>query len=467
MLDAIRTFLDDTDLPPGTHLLVGCSGGPDSTALLYALGLLRSEYGFSLSVATYDHRLRDRSEVALEVDLVSHHCESLGFMLHTGSAKDGEVRETARNNRIGVEAAARFHRFAFLNEIAAKLSCSHIVLGHNRGDQIETQVQRIFQGSGPEGLVGISPARGNILRPLLSIERTSILEFLRNRGIEFAIESSNSDTNILRNAVRLELLPHMQKAFPGFESSLEVFSEKMGLVNEFLKTESESRIPLRYDDHANEAILPTIAFDAAPRIVKLTSLMRACDLVHEKLSIIPQRVPYKMLRKMLALPISRASGPKTLVQTKKIEIIREAHSIRVRPRVVLDIENSYLIVVNSGGSQDLTLRISEMVILVSNHVSCDSQSVRVPASEYPILVRSKRSGDRIIRQGASVSIKDLFDGWAIAPRFRWGVPIVENRNGILAVLGKSFGGRNWIAGTVDQSSEGAYDTLNISVTLKV
>ena len=117
---------------------------------------------------------------------------------------------------MSVEEAGREVRYRFMEELCQELGGDKIATAHHRGDQAETVLLHLIQGTGAGGLQGILPQRGRIIRPLLEITQTEIMEYLNKNDLPYRIDSSNYDNNYLRNRIRWELLPFLEDQFnPG------------------------------------------------------------------------------------------------------------------------------------------------------------------------------------------------------------------------------------------------------------
>ena len=198
--DAVREAVVRRDLlGPGDHVLVGVSGGPDSVALLHALVLLRSEFGLELTVCHVHHGLRP------EADRDAAFVEMLAARL--GCASEVVRVQVPQGGGRSPEEAARLVRHAALARVARAVGARRIALGHTADDQAETVLMRVLQGAGPRGLAGIPVRRGRIVRPLLDVDRASVLAHLAAHDLEAVDDATNRDPKFLRNRVRHELLP--------------------------------------------------------------------------------------------------------------------------------------------------------------------------------------------------------------------------------------------------------------------
>ncbi|MBD3176412.1 MAG: tRNA lysidine(34) synthetase TilS, partial [Armatimonadia bacterium] len=165
-------------LRSGASVLVAFSGGPDSSALLRALVALRPEMDLTVCAAHVVHGLHDHAEAHAE------HCRVVARELAVAlRVREVDVRGRAARERLSVEHAAREERYAALADLRAATESRYIATGHSCDDRAETVVVNLLRGTGAEGLVGVPPVRGHIVRPLIERSRTEILEYLDERGM--------------------------------------------------------------------------------------------------------------------------------------------------------------------------------------------------------------------------------------------------------------------------------------------
>ena len=195
-------------LRPGDSVLVACSGGPDSVALLHLLLELSRDIPFSISVAHFNHRLRPQA--AADERFVQDMSLAMDLPYYAGRA---DVRAAAKKMGLGIEEAGRRLRYEFLERAAAEAGASKIASGHHRDDQAETVLMRLLRGTGLTGLAGIPAIRGVIIRPLLELGRDEILDYLRDRKLPWRTDNSNRDQKFLRNKIRHKLVPYLEKYF--------------------------------------------------------------------------------------------------------------------------------------------------------------------------------------------------------------------------------------------------------------
>ncbi|MBP2655854.1 MAG: tRNA(Ile)-lysidine synthase [Firmicutes bacterium] len=204
MLTKIRAWIERYQLLNyGDKVLVACSGGPDSLALVRIMHTLAGEYGVELAVAHVNHMLRG-SESDADEAFVREFCAAAGLPVYLTKIDVPRFIDVSGRS---TEDAARILRYSYLRKVAAALGGAKIATGHHRDDQAETVLLNLFRGTGMTGLRGIKPNNGGIIRPLLDISRSEIEIYCREQGLNPRLDSTNLKTDYLRNYVRLELMP--------------------------------------------------------------------------------------------------------------------------------------------------------------------------------------------------------------------------------------------------------------------
>jgi len=180
---------------------VAFSGGPDSTALLWGLRELAARRGAWLVAAHLDHGLDSGGAGrAAAAALTAAHL-GIPFVLERRSVP------SLRRPGESPEAAARRVRYEFLEEVRRERGARYIATGHHRDDQAETVLLRLLAGSGVEGLAGVRPAQGAVVRPLLGLSRMALREAVEAAGLPVSEDPTNADLRTPRNRVRHRLLP--------------------------------------------------------------------------------------------------------------------------------------------------------------------------------------------------------------------------------------------------------------------
>lgn len=198
-----------------TRFLVACSGGPDSVALVRALKNTNFSSSNSFVIAHVNHKLRGRQSEK-DAQFVKSLAKSVGWPCVV-------VRRPVRHHKGNLEENARNARYAALEKIARQTHCKVVLTAHTLEDQAETIFMNLLRGSGPDGLSGIWPIRkkkhGTILigRPFLTISKSDILAFLRRGPYKYRKDRSNNDKGFLRNWLRHDIFPKLEKRMPGFK----------------------------------------------------------------------------------------------------------------------------------------------------------------------------------------------------------------------------------------------------------
>ncbi len=182
-------------------VIVGISGGADSTALLIALWKLRHYYRFSFLAAHVNYNLR-KGDSKKDEEFVKNICFERNIPL--------VIKNVTITSESDLENQARNIRFEFFSQLKKNYKMKKILLGHNRKDQAETFLFRLFRGAGYTGISGIQPNAGDIAHPLLPFSRKEIETFLRNENIQWRDDLSNQNNKYSRNILRNELLPWLQ-----------------------------------------------------------------------------------------------------------------------------------------------------------------------------------------------------------------------------------------------------------------
>ncbi len=208
-------------LQKGDTVVVALSGGADSCALLWCLVRLSGQFGLKLITAHFNHGLRQEQSDEDEV-----FCRSLAQKLDVDFLTR-KMPDPLVPRGVSPEDYFRRERYRFLDSVAADCGANKIALGHHLQDQAETVLLNILRGSGLDGLKGFLPIRdGKYIRPLIEVTRPDITATLQDAGIDFRTDSSNSSPVYLRNRLRGELIPLLQKKYnPGIEQNLARMAE--------------------------------------------------------------------------------------------------------------------------------------------------------------------------------------------------------------------------------------------------
>ena len=385
MLNKLRAFCKEYHLiSKGDTIVCAVSGGADSIALLWALYLLKEEWDLTLSAAHFNHHLRGE-ESDRDEQFVRDFCSGYGIPLHVGS---GQVVPGEK----GLEAAARDARYAFLQTLPGKIATAHTA-----DDNAETVLMHLIRGTGLKGLGGISPARNNLIRPMLHVTRAEVEAFLAEYAVDYIHDSSNSTDEFLRNRLRHHVMPLLKAENPKLSQNL-----------------SAMALRLREDEQA------------------LSDLSRLDQPEVEKLRAMAPAVRTRALEDFL-----KSSGVRE----------PEATHIRLLESLVFSDNPSaranFPGGITIGRNYGLLEVISEMPAPAVQFACTPATEIVNTATVFTVVpvgnvfIRSRQSGDAIRLPGGTKSLKKLFIDRKIPAARRDQIPILCDDAGILGIPGIS------------------------------
>lgn len=206
-------------------ILVACSGGPDSVALVWALKEQENEFPVRMMIGHVNHQLRGK-----ESDKDEAFVKALGARVGWPvRVKQAPIRATSGN----LEEMARVKRYNALFQMAKENGCSVVATAHTLDDQVETMLMNMLRGTGPSGLGGMPAARrweGSsfiLARPFLRLSKRDVVQFLKKRRLNFRRDASNRSTTYMRNWLRRSIIPVLDQRAPGFKKRMGQLAEMM------------------------------------------------------------------------------------------------------------------------------------------------------------------------------------------------------------------------------------------------
>lgn len=398
-------------IPRGCRILAALSGGADSVCLLHALHSLRGALDITVIAAHYSHGIRP-DKAAEEARFVHSLCDSMGIEYHTAR---GDVPAYAEAHHLGIEEAARLLRYGWLYELAEGLECEAIAVAHNREDNAETLLFNLSRGAGLAGLGGIPAVNDRVIRPLLEVSRQEIEAYNRANGLGWITDESNFDRRYSRNRIRHEVLPQLRAIHPEADAAICRAARNLSQAQDFI----------------------------------LQSALQLLDCDREL-----GRIDRRLLRSahpalghpVLTLLLREVKGDPRVLDARKTEAVLElALGDRVSGRIDLGcglcarVEYSDLCFAHTAQeAPDGPCRLTPGIpILWNGWTILLGGETGIPldpeALEGPIVVRSRRTGDRIgLRQGHK-SIKKLLIDQKIPAKTRDRIPVICDNNKVLLV----------------------------------
>lgn len=220
MLSKVKDYIKKHNLLNSNDLyLVALSGGADSVALL----LLLDEMGCQLHAVHCNFHLRGE-----ESDRDERFCEQLCQQKNVPFHRiHFDTMTYAETHQVSVEMAARELRYRYFEQLRKDIGAAGVCVAHHRDDTVETVILNLVRGTGLRGLTGIQPKNGNILRPLLGVSRAEIEEYLRVKGQEYVTDHTNLETDVLRNKVRLQVIPLLRQLNPAVSENIQRTAENL------------------------------------------------------------------------------------------------------------------------------------------------------------------------------------------------------------------------------------------------
>lgn len=197
--------------------IAAVSGGADSVALL----LLLLDMGYKVEAAHCNFHLRGE-ESDRDENFVRELCDRLRVPLHIVHF---DTKEYASLHKVSIEMAARTLRYGYFEQLRRDIGAAGICVAHHRDDSVETLLMNLVRGTGMQGLAGIRPVNGNVIRPLLCISREEIERFLSAAGQEFITDSTNLNDDFVRNKFRLNVIPLLKEINPNVQDNIRRTSE--------------------------------------------------------------------------------------------------------------------------------------------------------------------------------------------------------------------------------------------------
>ncbi len=420
MLDTVRRTIGKYQmLKPGEPVMCALSGGADSTALLRAL----LELGYDVRAYHLNHCLRGK-----ESDRDEEFCHELCFKLGIPLVSERiEVLKEAGRRGESLETAARKVRYERFAEVSGGIRTA---TAHNADDNVETVLFNLARGTGAKGLAGIPPVRGNIVRPLIEAERSSIENFLKGLGQGYVTDSTNLGTDYTRNRIRHGAIPVLRGINPGL-------ADAAGRLCALLREDDEC-LSILAGSLAKEALRQDGAFEVQPLLKAHPAVRsRALRILAENAGM-PMRdftaLHVKMLGRWLESPSpsSECSLPHGFTARREYGMGRISKEAKTEtPCIPLSVPCDTVIWDGRVRVRLRMLKKNEVFNKSFNTFCVDCGKI----SFATLCVRARRTGDRIklSSNGCGRTLKKLMIDLKI-PRMRRGeLAVIADKNGVIAV----------------------------------
>ena len=422
-------------LANGDKILVACSGGPDSLALLHIFSRLCLDYNITIFAAHVDHMFRG-SESAQEANFVVDFCRERGIVCYHTAI---DVPKIIRESHLSGQDASRVLRYQYLRKIAQELGGAKIATGHHRDDQAETVLINLLRGAGSVGIGGIQPINGELIRPLLSVTRAEIMEYCKENQLEPRFDSSNFKTTYLRNRIRIHLLPELEKQYnPGIKDALCRTATIVGDEHEFIKNTAQEwwpKVATEKDQH--------LFIDAKKmKVVHIAVQREIFRMAIEKKQGYLKGISFHHVETLVELLATGRVGsniqlPNGLLACKSYDgLYLGMGDVTLRPSI--DYEGQVVVVPGTTLIPELGIMlVSELLDEKKQNSEASYGIFDWAALTQPLLVRTRRAGDKFQPIGfhGTKKLKDFFIDEKIPREERDYLPIIFDRHHMIWVGG--------------------------------
>jgi tRNA(Ile)-lysidine synthase len=430
----LRFIKENELLSSGEKILVTLSGGPDSVFLLHFLNKYRKKFKIELGVAHINHLLRgndsDRDELFCKTI-----CDELSIPFY---ALRKDIKSYSRKNKYSLEVAGRKIRYEFFEKIAEDKKYDKIVTAHNVDDNAETALLNLIKGTGIKGIAGIPVKRNNIIRPILSLTKKEILNYLDENQFEYRIDESNLSNDFERNFLRNEVIPLIQKNInPSFSNSVLNTSLNLQSLNSGLAEivgELQSGIKVK----RNKSVSIPIEFISKGNDFITSYTIK--EIVDENFSL---KLESNDLKKIFIL--SKKQSGKSEELTENLIALKERNGITIRKKTSSKKPNEKKISIGSevkieGKIFQITpIKRDEVKIVNSKNI----EFISADGLDNNFVVRIWREGDKFFPIGmrGTKKISDYLNDVKINSFEKKKQLILENDGNIIWVIGKRLDDR--------------------------
>ena len=439
----------------GTSLVVACSGGPDSTALLRCLHHLQMAHDLTLHVAHLNHDFRG-AEADHDAAFVQRLADSLG--LPCSMDKQDPIAYQRARGLSSFEQAAREMRYRFLSEVATTVGASAVSLGHTSDDQAETVLMHILRGSGLQGLRGMSelvewpwpePGTGPpLFRPLLGIGKAETASYCRDLSQTYREDSGNYMWRFTRNKVRLDLMPRLARDYnPRVHGALLRLSRAAAEEADYIESELDRYWPEIANVGDGTASLDARALTGLHAALRRRALLRAYAFAAGDARALSER----HLDAMMSL-VDQGRGGRALDLPRNVSAQLEGDSVKLAKRSgtptwpELIGEHTIRVPSNSHVAEEINADGWRVRMMLAGCQRADgseifqsdfSATLRKDVLGEFVTIRSRRPGDRFQPVGMSGTkkLQDFFTDEKIPRSQRGGIPLLVCQRGVAWVAG--------------------------------
>ena len=423
----------------GAQVIVACSGGPDSLALLDMVHRLQATLRINVMAAHFEHGIRGDASKA-DAEFVQEYCVQRGIPFVMESADIPAICHTTGES---LETGARRLRYAFLQKLANGYENAVIATAHHADDQAETVLMHLLRGSGIKGLSGIMPKRDNIIRPFLPFAKAELVAYCHEQKLAPRLDETNNEADCTRNKLRLELLPLLQNEYNNnIANNLCQLAETARAEDELLEKLCRQRADQLVSVNKDGTVSCSVrSFMAEPLAMQRRLIQHMAGLINEDLSFVHieafrQLIEADVTGSAIHLP-GHCEGWLSygiVYLSKNHRDFLENNGTIKDTKSEIKLEAFSEIALPAGGEMTAKLvdSLTEEQPFSKHHIYCDAAK-----SGSSVVVRYRKPGDRLRLSAGHKKLKDFFVDSKIERNCRDSVPIV-----LSSVTGEII----WVAG---------------------
>lgn len=431
----VLRFIKENDLiSSGDKILIALSGGPDSIFLLHFLYKFRKKFKIEIGAAHINHLLRGKDSERDEL-FCKAVCNELEIPIYT-LCKD--VKSFAKKNKYSLEVAGRKIRYDYFDKVLSSNRFNKIATAHNADDNTETVLLNLIKGTGTKGIAGIPVQRDNIIRPILSLSKKEILEYLNQNKFEFRVDESNLSNEFERNYLRNEVIPLLrQKLNPALSSTIlqsSINFQKLNMMINRMTAELKSDCVIKLKEYVS---IPLNLFSEAEETILLQMIKNIVD--ENFLS----KIASNDLKKICTLAAKQSGSSEEL--TEGLIALKERNNIIIKKKSFIKKENQAEIFIGESKSiGGIRLSISKLELekavpsINPNIEYIDAKNVR-----DKFVVRNWMNGDKFspIGMQGTKKISDYLNDMKIDSSEKKNQLVLVNNRKIVWVIGKRLDDR--------------------------
>lgn len=438
-------LIDDKFVSKNDRIAVGVSGGADSMLLLWGLIDKQKQVGFYFKVININHHLRGKASDDDSL-FVENFCKKhkLDYIV-----VDVDVKKIKSDNKFTVEESARLARYDAFNKVMKQDKLNKLFLAHHKNDQAETILMHIFRGAGISGAIGIKNSE-TIIRPLLNLSKTEILNLAKEHGVEYVQDESNADNDYSRNFIRNVILPQIETVYPGATNNIVSFGKKceevqnyiLSLVDENLLNASKNEVQI------NQSVFEKQGFIAREYLKKAFESLGVFSDIEAKHFVLIFELAKSQVNKEISLPHGLVAkktytGVKILKQKANKENLLEFEFVKNGEIIFGD----YCKIITKVVDRDDVVYGEDLFV--------DASKISTNA-----VWRTRRLGDKFSKIGTgSKKLNDYFTNNKVDFELRDKIPILASGESVLAIIGDDVSENVKIDGETDEIVKISYQLL--------